>query len=428
MNAKIKILAVVVVGVIVVSVIFMVLTTRDDKLQLRTVVATKQDVIQDVSFTGRLKSKQVSNLSFESTGAIEELLVAAGDSVKEGQPLVKLETRSAQLSTAKSMADRVAAQEQKKIAWNNAEKAWQNTKATNTTTIEKKRQIVRDEKAEFDQYRAIHQIVATEQGVNDSTSAASAANVKLAETAYNSARKALIEAIESDKQTVSTTRQAADLAKAQYQATIQASSAIAGLSSLEATEAIAKYNLTKKTITAPFDGVITKIEKEIGETTTASETVVIVETINQLELKANVTETDAAKIVVDMNATISFDALPVQEKWSATVSYISPAARMIEGVPTYEIILLLTNNDDRFKPGLTANIIVHADSRYNVIAIPRRAVATKKGEQFIRILNENGDVLEQKITTGLAGSIGTIEVTSGLTVGQKVVIDNRKLE
>lgn len=428
MGAKIKIVVAVTVGIIIVGVGFVTLTTRDNEPQLRTTVATKQDVIQDVVFTGRLKSKQVSNLSFESTGSIKELFVSTGDSVKEGQPLAKLETRSAQLSTAKSVADRVAAQEQKKITWNNTEKAWQDIKATNTMTIEKKRQTVRDTKAELDQYRAIHQIVAAEQGTNDSTTAASATNIKLAEKAYNAAQKALAETIESTKQTDSTGRQAADLAKAQYQATTQASGAVAGLSSLAATEAIANYNLTKKTITAPFDGVVTKVDKEIGETTTISATVITVETINQLELKANVTETDAAKIAVNMEGTINFDALPPQEKWSATVSHISPAAEIIEGVPTYEITLLLTNNDDRFKPGLTANITIHADSRQGVIAIPRRAVSTKGEEQIIRLLDESGNVSEQKITTGLAGSTGTIEVTSGLTAGQKVVIDNRQLE
>lgn len=428
MSTKTKIILITVAVLIIIGIGFTMLTKDDKKPQLRTTIATRQNVIQDVTFTGRLESEQISNLSFESTGSIKELLISVGDNVKTNQPLVKLETISAQLSTAKSLADRAAAEEQNKIAWDNAEKAWQNTKITNTLTLEKKRQTIRDKKTELDQYRAVHQEITAEQGGNNSTTETSATNIKLAETAYNAAQKTLAEAIKSTKQSEDAARQTADLAKVQYQATTQASGAIAGLSSLEATEAIAKHNLVKKTIIAPFDGIITKIDKEIGETTTVGQTVVTLETTNQLELKASVTETDAAKITINMEATINFDALPPQEKWSATVSQISPAAKIIEGVPTYEITLLITQKDDRFKPGMTSNITVHADSKSNVIALPRRAVSTKGGEQFIRIIDENKNITDQKITTGLAGSTGTIEITSGLTEGQEVVIDNRQLE
>jgi len=127
-----------------------------------------------------------------------------------------------------------------------------------------------------------------------------------------------------------------------------------------------------------------------------------------------------------MEATISFDALPPQEKWTATVTHISPAASIVEGVPTYEITLELTEKDNRFRPGLTANITVHADTRTNVIAIPRRAVSTKDKEQYVRVVNADGNPQETKITTGLVGSTGLIEVTSGLNEGQLVVIDSRQ--
>jgi Ca-activated chloride channel family protein len=54
-------------------------------------------------------------------------------------------------------------------------------------------------------------------------------------------------------------------------------------------------------------------------------------------------------------------------------------------------------------------------------------IGSASGE-VIPQLNEDGSISEQKITTGLAGSTGTIEITSGLAEGQKVVIDNRQLE
>jgi len=412
-----------VIVIVIIGGAFMYFASRPEESKARTVTALRQDVVQDVAFTGRLQPKQLSQLSFESIGTISATHVSVGDTVEPGQLLAQLETRLADLNIAKTSADLAATQEQKKISWQKAAEEYTNLQAQNARTLAKKQQVVRDEKIELDQYRAIHEQVAREQGENDSTTRTAVANVKLATTAYHAAQQALAETVKSNKAAEDTARQAADLAKAQYQATTQAAGNVAGLSSLEATAAIAQHNLTKQSITAPFSGTITTLDREVGETATSGATVVTVATVDQLELKASVTETDASKLAVNMTATITFDALPPQEQWTATLAEISPAAAIVEGVPTYEITLLIDNIDQRFRPGLTANITVHADTRSNVIAIPRRAVATRGGQQYVRVLHESGDIDEYSITTGLAGSTGTIEVISGLSEGDKVVID-----
>lgn len=402
--------------------------SEDDKDKWRITKAERQDVVQDVIFTGRITSKQVSNLSFESTGAVSELYVSVGDKVSKGQSLARLETRLAELGSAKSFADRVSTQDVKKKAWEKAKKSWENTEAVNDKTIELKEQTVRDKKDELDEYKKLHQQVAREQGEDDSTTQTYVTKIELAETAYHNARKALEQTLKSADQSEEAAKEAAELAEKEYMATRQASSEVAGLSSLEAIEAMDRYRLTKKTLTAPFEGVVTKVNKELGETATVGETVVTVETVDSLELTADVTETDASNIAKGMKATVGFDALPPQEKWSATVTDVAPAAKIIESVPTYKITLSVENEGDQFKPGLTANVTVHADERKDVLAVPRRAVINEEGKQYIRVLKEDGEVQRKEITTGLTGSMGSIEVTSGLEEGESVVIDSRASE
>lgn len=422
--------------IIILAVILLVLaaaivvyfTTRPSAPPVRTIATQPQDVLQDVAFTGRLAPKQQSRMSFEISGSLSAIYVSSGNSVSAAAPLARLSTTAADLGVSKASADQAAAQEQARITWQKAERSWQDAAATNTATLNRLRQAVRDKKTEFDQYRTIHEQTAREQGANDSTTETAVASLHTAETAYHTAQQTLNEYLKSTQASATTARQAADLARAQYLATTQASGSVAGLSSLEAATAIARHNLDRQTIYAPYAGTITAVDKQLGETATVGETVITIATTDQLELKANVTETDAAKLSVDQSATVTFDALPPQEQWLARISKISPAAVITEGVPNYEITLLIDQTDTRFRAGLTANITVHAASRTNVIAIPRRAVATRGDAQFVQVMEAAGQIADRQVTTGLAGSTGTIEIVSGLNAGELVVLDTRQQE
>lgn len=55
-----------------------------------------------VTATGTLKPVRASDLSFRSSGVVEEVYVKTGDSVKKGQPLAKLETRSLELQVVQA--------------------------------------------------------------------------------------------------------------------------------------------------------------------------------------------------------------------------------------------------------------------------------------------------------------------------------------
>ena len=129
--------------------------------------------------------------------------------------------------------------------------------------------------------------------------------------------------------------------------------------------------------------------------------------------------------------------------WTATVISIYPSEKMIDGVPTYETRLQFAiNNDDRIRSGLTANLDITNDIKDNVLQIPTRAIYQKDGIKYVKIVvNSNDDqimtryanlaiatktsktmVFEVPITIGLRGSNGKTEITAGLQLGDRVVI------
>jgi macrolide-specific efflux system membrane fusion protein len=170
-------------------------------------------------------------------------------------------------------------------------------------------------------------------------------------------------------------------------------------------------------------GIITQKDIEIGELASSAKSVITIQGESASEITANVPESDAIKVQVGQNATVTFDALPATEQWQAEVTSVAPAAKIIGGVPTYEVKVSIKNSSEKIKTGLTANVVVHTAKKSGVIGIQRRAIITKGDKQFANILGADGKTQEKEVTTGLLGSDGIIEVINGLSAGDKVIVE-----
>ncbi len=189
----------------------------------------------------------------------------------------------------------------------------------------------------------------------------------------------------------------------------------------EAGVALVQAQLDKTVLRSPIAGVVTRQDAKIGQTVTANQNVVSVISADRLEVQANVTEVDIAKIHVGDSARITLDAYGEDVAWSAKVTAIDPAETLVEGVSTYKTTLLFDSLDERARPGMTANIDILGAQRENVLFIPARAVISREGRKFVRIYRSDDTQTEQEVQTGLRGSDGNIEIISGLLEGESVL-------
>jgi HlyD family secretion protein len=393
-----------------------------DETAPRTITVARRDVVQDVAFTGNVQSKTRADLSFTVAGTLTDVAVTVGEEVETGRTLARLDTTTAQLELAKARADRASAEEEARLAWKDKAEALSNIEAENNRTLAKRRQEVRDAKTELDQDRATFQQTARDDGDTAATTLAARAALLAAESKWHTAQRVFDETLKTIEKTAASAAAAADLAHAQYLGTKQAAPQVAGLSSLQASEALARHQAAQGSLVAPFSGVVTAIHQETNEYVSAGARIITLETTDELELVAQVPETDAIKITTGLPATVTLDAFELTEEWPARVARVSPAAAVVEGVPTYEVLLELDQRDDRLLPDLTANITVHVARREGAIAVPRRAIVVRDTQQFVRVMREDGKIEEQEVTTGLAGSDGAIEITGGIHEGEQVVV------
>ena len=183
----------------------------------------------------------------------------------------------------------------------------------------------------------------------------------------------------------------------------------------------AEARLGKTFITAPFDGVVTKVEVEPGETIAANAFVVSLISDDAFHIESFVPEINIALLKVDDMAQVTLDAYGENTFFPARITSLDPAETVRDGVSTYRAVLEFTEDDDRIKAGMTASVVITTAEKEDVIAVPQGIVLSEKGKQFV-LVKEGEQTVLREVTTGLISSSGTIEIISGLNSGDVVVL------
>lgn len=178
--------------------------------------------------------------------------------------------------------------------------------------------------------------------------------------------------------------------------------------------------LRKTLITAPFTGIIGKVDAERGQTVSSSMVIASFISSADHQIEANITEVDIGKVKAGDSVRLTLDAYGSEAVFLAVVANIDPSETVVEGVTTYKTVIYLLNTDERLRPNMTANVDIQTDKKENVIAIPQRAVVIKNGNKSVRI-DRNGVIDEVKVQTGLSGKDGFVEIVSGLNEGDRIV-------
>ena len=194
----------------------------------------------------------------------------------------------------------------------------------------------------------------------------------------------------------------------------------AQLASAQASVQSIYARLAKLSITAPFAGVVTRVEATRGEIATAGDLMTALIADSAYEIELNIPEADIAKVEVGQMASVRLDAYRDEAIFMASVTQIDPAETMIEGVATYGATLVFTEQDARIRSGMTADTDIETGRREQVLAVPGRAITTRDNVSYVKLL-VGQEVVETEVTRGLRGSDGWSEITSGIKVGDKVV-------
>jgi HlyD family secretion protein len=189
----------------------------------------------------------------------------------------------------------------------------------------------------------------------------------------------------------------------------------------------ARDALAKTDITAPIDGVVTRLDVEAGEMVVIgvqNQPGTILMTISDLSAvnaEVKVAEADVMRLATGMFSAVTLESLPDQRLEGRVVEIGASALPLAGGQAAareFRVRIRLDRADARLRPGLTCDAEILAAERRDVMVVPLQAVVERDGGAGVFAVAD-GAAQFRKVTTGIIGGL-MIEV-SGLSPGTQVV-------
>lgn len=401
---------------------------KDEGTKVTSEKVTRRTIIETVNASGKIYPEVEVKVSPDISGEIVELNVQEGDSVRKGQVLARIyaDIYSSQRDQAAAMVAQSQAQ-------------------------------VLNTEAQLDALRS---------------------TLEQAETQYKRQRQLLDDKIISPAE-FEQAEQTVKSARANYKAAVQQIRGTqASVQSAQAQLTRANKDVSRATLIAPMNGVVSllavkKGERVVGTAQMAGTEMLRVADMSVLEVKVNVGENDIPKVKLGDSALIEVDAYPNRKfkgivtriaSSNTTAGLASAAVSSGTDVTNYEVHIRLLRQSYQdlfdnakphslpFRPGMNASADIQTRTHNDVLAVPINAVTTrnKKGEapkkkkdskegedkdesnepsssakdddleEVVYIVKPDKTVKKVKVKTDIQ-DISYIEITAGLQPGDEVV-------
>jgi HlyD family secretion protein len=388
MSKKTKIIVGVGVVVGLGAILAFSLTGRDRNLpRVTTAKVEKVDLVAKVTANGKIQARRKVDLSALVMGQIVNLAVKEGDYVQRGQLLLQIDKTQLAAAAQGSEASLAAMQHDLDAARSNAEQA---------------RLDYQRAKGNFDAHI-------------------------LSEAEYQKAKSTL------------------DTAQATLAATEQR------MRQAMATLAGSRDSLSKTTVTAPIEGIVTALPIKEGEVTVIGTMnnpgtqLLTVSDMGEVEAVMMVDETSVPQVKVGQAATLAIDAYPgkkfqgiVTEVGSSPIPKNDPdllSLTQASEAINFKVKIRVQNPPESIRPGFSVTAEIVTGRKEGAAAIPIQALVVrdvprkdgKKGpaagrpetEEGVYVVKE-GKLQFVKVESGLAGEL-MIEVSKGPSVGAEIV-------
>ncbi|MGO3799351.1 MAG: efflux RND transporter periplasmic adaptor subunit, partial [Vibrio casei] len=190
--------------------------------------------------------------------------------------------------------------------------------------------------------------------------------------------------------------------------------------SLSADIESSKASIERRTITAPFDGIVGLRNVFLGQYLATGDKVVRLEDTSIMRLRFTVPQTDISKIHVDQQINILADSYP-GKTFEGKISAIEPAVNAQSGL--IQVQADIPNNDGQLRSGMFARASIIMPTLKDQIIVPQTAITyTLYGDSIYVIEEKDGvkRVKQQVVKVGeRKGSIA--HILKGIEDGQTII-------
>ena len=193
----------------------------------------------------------------------------------------------------------------------------------------------------------------------------------------------------------------------------------------------AMTNLGYTKIIAPVDGTIISRDIDVGQPVAASfqapELFTIAQDLTKMQIEVNVSEADIGKVKEGQNVQYTLDGYP-DSTFYGKVTQVRLDSTTTSNVVTYTVIVSVSNEDLKLKPGMTANVSIITKESKDVMCAPSIALkfspetnGQKYKNQGIWIL-DNGKPRRIDIKEGASDDTNVEIISPRLKIGDDVIV------
>ena len=389
-------------GLILVSILIYIGKNRSrGELEVNVGKVENRTIISTVSANGKIRPEAEVKISADVSGEITELYIEEGDTVKEGQLLLKINPDL--YLTSRDRARAGVSSSQSNLKTSQAQLTQAQARLTEQeAAYARNKQLYTDKvlsQAEYDVAKSAYAIAQSE--------------VKAAQERISAARF--------------------------------------GIQNSQATLTEANKTLGRTSIYAPSNGVVSALNNEKGERVVgtaqmAGTEIMVISNFNNMEVIVDVNENDILQVKKGDTSLVEVDAYS-DRKFKGIVTEISKSANSsgvqmsTDQVTNFEVkvrllkssyVDLLEVSTAPFLPGMSANVEIQTLVKDNIPCLPIEAVGTRVQEDSANISTEEEldevvfSISKSKavlniVKTGIQDS-RYIEIREGLKVGDKVIV------
>jgi HlyD family secretion protein len=188
----------------------------------------------------------------------------------------------------------------------------------------------------------------------------------------------------------------------------------------------AEEDLSKTTILAPHDGIVTLMDVVDGEVISGATSVsngtnlLTIAQLKELYMEADINEVDVERLSLGQLAQLRFDAIP-DFQLDGEIGVIALSARKDGSVRVFPIEVLFEATDARVRPGISATVDIPIDSVKDAVSVLLSAVFNADDGSSYVFVKDRAGWDRRTVETGI-NNLQYVEIKSGLAVDDVVAL------
>jgi RND family efflux transporter MFP subunit len=168
---------------------------------------------------------------------------------------------------------------------------------------------------------------------------------------------------------------------------------------------------------APFNGIVTTVGAQLGDSVGSSAIITIADT-HTLYVQTYIDETDFAMFKAGNSANVVFNALPNQT-FTGKVVEVDPSLVTNSGSSAVSGLVQLDPTSTELLIGMTANVNIIGGQAQNAVLVPVSALHEYAPGKYAVFVMRNGKLAVAFVDVGLQDPVNA-EITSGLQPGDVI--------